>query len=105
MKSSVTTLYFRHNTVFINSPQNRLEVPNLCLTHNSYRVAQKGVKSGRARDVGVQMKSEEVSVGKCHFGCVTGGPELAPRSNYVLYHSGNDLINSIQLIDVASDFY
>lgn len=105
MKSSVTTLYFRHNTVFINSPQNILEVPNLCLTHNSYSIAQKGEKSGRARNVGVQTKSEEASVGKCHFGYVTGGPELTPWSDYVLYHSGNDLINSIQLIDVASDFY
>lgn len=102
---------FCHNIVFqvqhciYKLSPNILEVPNLCLTHNSYSTAQKGVKSGRTGNVGVQTQSEEMSVGKCHSGCVTRGPELTPRSNYVLYCSGNDLINFIQLTDVTSNFY
>lgn len=88
-------MYFRHNTVFLSSPENILELPDLCLTHNSYSPAKKGVKPGSARDVGVQMPSEDIFVEKCHFGCVTGGPELSPRNNYILCYFGNDLINSI----------
>jgi len=63
------------------------------------------VKPGSARDVGVQIPAEDIFVGKCHFACVTGGPESTSRNNYILYYSGNDLINSIWLTDVSSDFY